>query len=802
MAIGGGTAIRLHMDPDPRHIDMISEGLFGKLAGAAAAGADELRCSFTVPRPSFVFGRPFQVACEERQRRQREKEDAWQQEWIKNKREQDRLEKELKHQEEEQQRCHDVQRGSSLERVDQLIDALRAGAEQEAQRRQQEEEERQRKWREQEEQWKKQAEELRREKEKQAFREEQEYLRQKLQEEQRRFWASYAGCREQEQQRQRAEKQRQHEQQRQQQQQEQQPQRGREQQRRDQKQEKAVANQWTYVTLGKVAKADYTPEGLVCDQCAAPGQSSASPGAGSGPAVKVENAEVSEKALQHEEKLPEVSAERVFYDKSLAEGEQAKQEEMLAVLLKKILHDNNLVPKKDFEAVSAFVLGDFMYQEARELQQGLMDLAVKKKLKAKEAKSSECEGAADAAGYEIAGGAMGCASTEAKQPWPSRKPVGGGPATTGSSSASALPPAHAQADGERSRGGFFGRWRAKSEPAKEQSKKKDGPQASAPKGSQWTRWPGADMPRAASTEDKARSAKETAERAAREKMQKAAEHKASSLMDTVMKQIPWEHFTQSPEPESLAAFFDGRLQMDGGAAQVEGAASGEVLGAVAEVQLRGRRLAFVFLHSDGSERVRVVFDRRLFDSSSSELPFPSKSLHAETVRVEVQQSEGKDLFGLRWFRLPLEVSAGSTPGIPERPRRRRPSSSWVCCPLCPATSMRRFSLDRGLRAHLDAAHSEGDQEPKELEEAWHRKIAAMAEARGIFAHRSAEGLGGARRSAFINNQTTTDDRKLAPALEAARTGDVTTLEGLLREVSHWHLLRPCRDWLKRCAKQY
>ena len=150
------------------------------------------------------------------------------------------------------------------------------------------------------------------------------------------------------------------------------------------------------------------------------GQSSASPGAGSGPAVKVENAEVSEKALQHEEKLPEVSAERVFYDKSLAEGEQAKQEEMLAVLLKKILHDNNLVPKKDFEAVSAFVLGDFMYQEARELQQGLMDLAVKKKLKAKEAKSSECEGAADAAGYEIAGGAMGCASTEAKQPWPSR----------------------------------------------------------------------------------------------------------------------------------------------------------------------------------------------------------------------------------------------------------------------------------------------------------------------------------------------------------------------------------------------
>eukprot|EP00439_Symbiodinium_sp_Y106_P050579 s2079_g6.t1 len=355
-----------------------------------------------------------------------------------------------------------------------------------------------------------------------------------------------------------------------------------------------------------------------------------------------------------------------------------------------------------------------------------------------------------------------------------------------------------KADGERSRGGFFGRWRAKSEPAKEQ-KKRDGPQASAPKGSQWTRWPGADMPRAASTEDKARSAKETEERAAREKMQKAAEHKASSLMDTVMKQIagalrfgelagegdcgfveaihlqPWEHFTQSLAPYSGAAFFDGCLQMDD-AEQVTG--SGEVLGAVAEVQLRGRRLAFVFLHGSGSERVRVVFDRRLFDSSS-ELPFPSKSLHADTVRVEVQQTEGsKDLFGLRWFRLLQEVSAGSTPGIPERPRRPSSSSSWVCCPLCPATSMRRFSLDRGLHAHLDAVHIFEGEEPKE---AWDRKIASMAEARGIFAHRSAQGLGGARRSAFINSHATTDDRRLAPALEAARTGDVTFLEGLLRE---------------------
>ena len=59
---------------------------------------------------------------------------------------------------------------------------------------------------------------------------------------------------------------------------------------------------------------------------------------------------------------------------------------MLAALLKKILHGNDLVAEEDFEAVSAFVLGDFMYQEAKELHQDLLDLTAKKKVKVKAAK--------------------------------------------------------------------------------------------------------------------------------------------------------------------------------------------------------------------------------------------------------------------------------------------------------------------------------------------------------------------------------------------------------------------------------
>ena len=59
-----------------------------------------------------------------------------------------------------------------------------------------------------------------------------------------------------------------------------------------------------------------------------------------------------------------------------------------------------------------------------------------------------------------------------------------------------------------------------------------------------------------------------------------------------------------------------------------------------KVQLRGKRLAFVFISSAASPLQRVVFDRRRFDASSP-LGFPAKgpALRAEAISVQFWTSE-------------------------------------------------------------------------------------------------------------------------------------------------------------------
>lgn len=106
--------------------------------------------------------------------------------------------------------------------------------------------------------------------------------------------------------------------------------------------------------------------------------------------------------------------------------------------------------------------------------------------------------------------------------------------------------------GEETRGGFFGRWgRARSEPPKETRQKADA-------GHQWTKWPGASPP-SESKEDKARKAKENAERIAKERQQEAAEKKATSLMDSVMKQI--DGTRNAPLEERKKVFKDLQRQL-------------------------------------------------------------------------------------------------------------------------------------------------------------------------------------------------------------------------------------------------
>lgn len=103
------------------------------------------------------------------------------------------------------------------------------------------------------------------------------------------------------------------------------------------------------------------------------------------------------------------------------------------------------------------------------------------------------------------------------------------------------------------RGGFFGRWggRARSEPPKETRTRTDA-------GHQWTQWPGA-SPQPETREDKARKAKEHAERMAKERQQEAAEKKASSLMDSVMKQI--DNTRSAPLEERKKVFKELQRQL-------------------------------------------------------------------------------------------------------------------------------------------------------------------------------------------------------------------------------------------------
>lgn len=116
---------------------------------------------------------------------------------------------------------------------------------------------------------------------------------------------------------------------------------------------------------------------------------------------------------------------------------------------------------------------------------------------------------------------------------------------------------------------------------------------------------------------------------------------------------------------------------------------------------------------------------------------------------------------------------------------------WVCCPLCPVTSMRRFRLGRGLREHADAVHGSVRDAACADDEAavvWHRMLAEQASSQGLFAQRSAAGLGRADGRQRRRASNAAGDEPIAAAtvprrwtvgLTAARDGDLPQLAALL-----------------------
>lgn len=223
----------------------------------------------------------------------------------------------------------------------------------------------------------------------------------------------------------------------------------------------------------------------------------------------------------------------------------------------------------------------------------------------------------------------------------------------------------------------------------------------------------------------------------------------------------------------------------------------DLYGLVSQVQLRGKRLAFLFISLIGTTDAlqRVVFDRRRFDESSA-LGFPTTGSCEQCVHILAESAlQSSDLFAKRWE---IFLPAATLPPAISMATSTRSECSWVCCPLCPR-SMRRFRLGRGLQEHLDAVH--GADRPGNHDRAdWHLKMEGSAKARGIFAQRSAAGLGGQRRGAFVGHEA--DALPALPALPAlsgdvldgfdglaaAGRGDATALQRFLD--AGWNLYAP------------
>ncbi|CAL1141300.1 unnamed protein product [Cladocopium goreaui] len=75
----------------------------------------------------------------------------------------------------------------------------------------------------------------------------------------------------------------------------------------------------------------------------------------------------------------------------------------------------------------------------------------------------------------------------------------------------------------------------------------------------------------------------------------------------------------------------------------------DLYGLVSQVQLRGKRLAFLFISLIGTDALqRVVFDRRRFDESSA-LGFPTEGSCEQCVHILAESAlESSDLFAKRW----------------------------------------------------------------------------------------------------------------------------------------------------------
>mmetsp|Transcript_56539 Transcript_56539/g.183791 ORF Transcript_56539/g.183791 Transcript_56539/m.183791 type:complete len:467 (+) Transcript_56539:261-1661(+) len=228
-----------------------------------------------------------------------------------------------------------------------------------------------------------------------------------------------------------------------------------------------------------------------------------------------------------------------------------------------------------------------------------------------------------------------------------------------------------------------------------------------------------------------------------------------------------------------------------------GEAPAALTGCVLGVRRHGKNLAFLRIEKqDSCEQVDLAFNAEVFDHAGSPQEYPVGKRDVcvgDLIRIDARScclpSGDVRLCIERWTRCAVGVE---TSNAIRQPAGKAVCSGWVCCPLCPSTSMRRFNFGPGLRHHLDMVHVEGREaairEHGDLEEAvreWHQEVSERAAKQGVFSKRSAAGRAPAevsrRRGSMEGRGEEAASKVQLPFLLAARDGDVALLASMLAE---------------------
>eukprot|EP00658_Telonema_sp_P-2_P047228 TRINITY_DN3580_c0_g6_i1.p1 TRINITY_DN3580_c0_g6~~TRINITY_DN3580_c0_g6_i1.p1 ORF type:complete len:416 (-),score=61.25 TRINITY_DN3580_c0_g6_i1:121-1368(-) len=195
---------------------------------------------------------------------------------------------------------------------------------------------------------------------------------------------------------------------------------------------------------------------------------------------------------------------------------------------------------------------------------------------------------------------------------------------------------------------------------------------------------------------------------------------------------------------------------------------------------------FVSVKSSSGQERQVCFDFERFQHEKGKEGFPSGKIAQGTgveLSVESGIHNGKTrLYVISWHQRQVQVSV---PVEAVRHRHRAADVTWVRCPVCPPSSLKRFEATKGLLSHLGSIHPDGQHTDRSWAE-WTEEICQTARSDGQFAQR---GFSGARR----NNPNVGGDcaGQLSGHLQAAAVGDI----GKLREAVKHDSFRPldCRD---------